>query len=163
MSLLLSLSESRLLNSNQRLSLLRHLGLHAGEGSYIEASVRFRRPNLSKVTLGYRCYINEQCYLENSGFITLGDDVCLAPGVMILTTTHNVGDSTRRSGRDCIRKPVVIGSGCWIGARSIILPGVWIAPGSVIAAGSVASRNCCCSDSLYAGVPAEWKKYYEKV
>jgi len=50
----------------------------------------------------------------------------------------------------------VIGDGAWIGARVIILPGVTVGAGAVIAAGSVVTSDCA-PDSLYAGVPAQLK------
>ena len=48
---------------------------------------------------------------------------------------------------------MVIGDGCWIGARALLLPGTTVGSGSVVAAGAVV-RGACEPNSLYAGVPA---------
>ena len=53
-----------------------------------------------------------------------------------------------------IYKPIFIGNGCWIGANSIILPGVTIGDGCIIGAGSVVNKDCD-SNCLYAGNPAK--------
>lgn len=53
-----------------------------------------------------------------------------------------------------ISKPITIGNGCWIGANSIVLPGVNIGNGTIVAAGFVVIQDCE-ENSLYAGVPAK--------
>lgn len=72
---------------------------------------------------------------------------------MICTTTHYIGDENKRAGNS-LRKPITIGRGCWIGTRSIILPGVTIGDGCIIAAGSVVNKDCE-PNGLYAGCPAK--------
>jgi maltose O-acetyltransferase len=52
-----------------------------------------------------------------------------------------------------MNKPVTVGDGCWLGACCIILPGVAIASGCIIAAGAVVSKSTE-ENGLYAGVPA---------
>jgi len=76
---------------------------------------------------------------------------------MFCTASHFIGDPARRAGK-LNSQVIVIGDGAWIGARSVILPGVSIGRGSVIAAGAVVNQNCD-SDWLYAGIPAIKKKY----
>ena len=71
---------------------------------------------------------------------------------MILTSGHALGGSDCRAG-DLKPSPVVIGDGCWIGARAMILPGVNIGAGTIIASGSVVTSSCD-PNSLYAGSPA---------
>ncbi|WP_159405102.1 DapH/DapD/GlmU-related protein [Gordonia sp. YY1] len=75
---------------------------------------------------------------------------------MVMTCSHEVGDSDRRCGSSTVSS-VRIGSGCWIGARAVICPGVTIGDGCVIAAGSVVVEDCE-PNSLYAGVPAKRKR-----
>ena len=57
-------------------------------------------------------------------------------------------------------KPIIVGDGCWIGANSLIMPGVTIGNGVVIAAGSVVTKDCE-SDCLYGGVPAKKIKEFK--
>jgi acetyltransferase-like isoleucine patch superfamily enzyme len=69
-----------------------------------------------------------------------------------VTSTHEPGDHFNRRGA-YTTEPVTIGAGCWIGSRALILPGVNIADGCTIGAGSVVTRDCE-ADGFYAGVPA---------
>lgn len=73
--------------------------------------------------------------------------------VTFMNSDHDVADSERRAGM-YHPKPIIVGGGCWIGANSLIMPGVTIGNGAVIAAGSVVTRDCG-SDCLYGGVPAK--------
>jgi maltose O-acetyltransferase len=70
---------------------------------------------------------------------------------MILTATHNLVDGRvdhRRASRN-----VEIGDRVWLGARAMVLPGVTVGDGCVVAAGAVVTRDCE-PDGVYAGVPA---------
>ncbi|MFZ4893078.1 acyltransferase [Plantibacter sp. Mn2098] len=71
---------------------------------------------------------------------------------MIITGTHRLGAHSQRAG-DTQVAPVSIGEGVWIGARAIVMPGVVIGDGCVIAAGAVVI-SVCLPDGMYAGVPA---------
>jgi maltose O-acetyltransferase len=109
-----------------------------------------------RLSMGPRSFVNAGCFLEAIGKLTLGADVHLGPGVQVLTTSHELGPSTRRAGPHWATD-TTIGDGCWIGAGAIVLPGVTIAPGCVIAAGAVVTADCE-PDGLYAGVPASRKR-----
>jgi maltose O-acetyltransferase len=106
----------------------------------------------SRVRIGRGCYISYDCFFDSLEWITLGDRVDLAMGVLLITSSHHLGPPRRRAGASK-RAPITIGDGAWIGARAMILPGVTIGAGAVIAAGSVV-RGDCEPDTLYAGVPA---------
>jgi maltose O-acetyltransferase len=84
--------------------------------------------------------------------ITIRDNVTLAFGVTIVTATHDLGDGAARAFTPR-SEPVRIESGCWVGARATIMPGVTIGQGCIIAAGALVAANCA-PDGLYAGVPA---------
>ena len=76
--------------------------------------------------------------------------------VLMNTSSHEIGDSTRRAGR-FRTAPISIGDGVWIGANVVIDPGVSIGSGVVVASGAVVTSDCL-PDGLYAGVPAVRKK-----
>jgi maltose O-acetyltransferase len=105
-----------------------------------------------RITIGRGAYLNAQVFLDNSEWIRIGDRASIGPHVRIYTSTHELGDRSRRAG-DAKKLPVSVGAGAWIGAGAMILPGVSIGAGTVIAAGSVVNSDCE-PDSLYAGVPA---------
>jgi maltose O-acetyltransferase len=105
-----------------------------------------------QITIGTGSYVNAGCWFEGVGRITLGDNCLLGPQVMILTSTHAVGDSGEVA-RAVQSRNVRVGDGCWIGARATIMPGVTIGAGTLIAAAAVVTKDCE-AGTVYAGVPA---------
>ena len=99
-------------------------------------------------------FINHNVFIDAWESVTIKENTSIAFDVMICTSSHKIGENNKRAG-ESQRRPVVIGKGCWIGARSIILPGVTIGDGCVIAAGCVVNKDCN-SNSLYAGNPAKF-------
>ncbi len=97
-------------------------------------------------------FINRDVSIANTATVVLEEKVALGPGVLITTTHHEMGDPACRAGAPTPR-PIRVGRGTWVGARSVILPGVTIGAGCVIAAGAVVARDCA-PNGLYAGVPA---------
>lgn len=149
------LARSRLVGRYGRLAIYRLLGaridtLGVSPGCFITGPA---------VTIGRGTSLNIGCLLDASAPITIGRRTSLGPGVMVLTSTHAIGSPHRRAGTRQA-KPVTIGSGCWIGARSTILPGVTIHDGCVIAAGAVVTQDCE-PGGLYAGVPARRRSFGE--
>lgn len=104
------------------------------------------------VSFGDEIFINRGVIFDNSASITVGSRVNIGHDVLICTSTHEAGDSSRRAGA-AMGRPVSIGAGTWIGARAVILPGVTIGESCVIAAGAVVNRDCA-ANATYAGVPA---------
>ena len=90
--------------------------------------------------------------------IEIGQNSTLAYGVMVLTSADPNGPRNKLSKLyPPLKAPVAIGNDCWIGARSVILPGVTIGDCSVVAAGSVVTKDVP-PETLVAGVPAVEKK-----
>ncbi len=88
--------------------------------------------------------------------IWIGNWCDIAPGVEFITGSHLIGTGDRRAGAGTA-KPIRVGNGCWIGARSLILGGISIGDGAIIAAGSVVTRDVP-AHALAAGVPAVVKR-----
>ncbi|WP_425269614.1 DapH/DapD/GlmU-related protein [Gordonia alkanivorans] len=80
--------------------------------------------------------------------------------VLFVTDTHELGPHSRRAGENK-SAPIKVGNGVWIGARAVILPGISIGDGVVIASGAVVAADCE-NDGLYAGVPARRIKTIEQ-
>lgn len=89
--------------------------------------------------------------------IHIGERCDIGPGVKFITGSHQVGSYLRRAGEG-MANSIIIGNGTWVGADSLILGGVTIGDGCVIAAGSVVTKNVP-PNVLVAGVPATIKKH----
>lgn len=106
----------------------------------------------ANISVGQGTFINYDCFLDTFAAITIGTNCNLAMQVALVTSTHVLGPQTKR-GEALEGKPISIGDGCWLGARVMVLPGVQIAEGCVIAAGALVTGDCA-ANGLYAGVPA---------
>jgi acetyltransferase-like isoleucine patch superfamily enzyme len=131
-----------------RARILRRMGLEV-ETELIFPRCYFHTCNIS---VGSSALINHGTHIENVARVEIGENAALGQFTTILTSTHEIGPSEYRAGQ-WMARPVIVGKGCWIGARSVVLPGVTIAEGCIVAAGSVV-REDCQPDGLYAGVPA---------
>lgn len=101
-----------------------------------------------RIRIGDRVFINSGVVLFSVVEIEIGDDVAIANEAYLTdTNSHGVAGKPARSA------PIRIGAGSWVGARSIILPGVSIGARCVLAAGAVVSRDVP-ADTLVAGNPA---------
>jgi acetyltransferase-like isoleucine patch superfamily enzyme len=94
-------------------------------------------------------------YIGCSGYIEIGNNVMLGPRVGLFAENH-VYDSVYKPIKDqgVVRKTIVIEDDCWIGTNSVVLSGVRIGTGSVVAAGSVVTKDVA-PFSVVAGVPAK--------
>lgn len=99
--------------------------------------------------VGANCRINRRCTLDARSGLRIGDNVSISPEVVILTTGHAYDDP----GFPLAGSPVVIEDHAWIGTRAMVMPGVRIGRGAVIAAGSIVTRDVAPFD-VVAGVPA---------
>ena len=104
------------------------------------------------IRTGRNFYANHGCTILDGGGVTIGDNVMLAPGVVISGATHPLDETRRLAGWE-VAKPVVIGDGVWICAHATITEGVTIGRGAVVAAGAVVVKDVP-EFTLVGGVPA---------
>lgn len=128
-------------------------------GMKIDKTCRINRPlfiDNNNVEIGSGVFINSGCVMIATGGIKIGQNVLIAPDVKLCTANHALEPVSRLKGEGSLQ-PVTIKDNAWIGAGTIILPGVTIAENCVIAAGSVVTRSTE-PDALYAGNPAVFKR-----
>lgn len=103
------------------------------------------------ISVGRNVFINQNCTFYDLGGLDIGDDVMIGPNVNIITSGHPVEPSQRRNG--VIAKPIVIERNVWIAAGVTIIGGVTVGENSVVAAGSVVTRNVP-PNTIVGGNPA---------
>src|SRR3989344_2544380 len=131
-----------------RLMLFDLAGVKIGEGSTIHIGARFYQPK--NVTIGKGTIVGDHATLDGRAKLTIGDHVDIASEVMIFNGEHEISSATFEPRT----APVTINDYVFIGPRAIILPGVTLGWGAVIAAGAVVTKDV--SDStIVAGVPAQ--------
>lgn len=105
------------------------------------------------ITVGDNFFLNVNCKLMDSGKITIGNNVYIAPNVCIITEEHAMDVKQRVEGLEYTH-PVTIGDNVWICVGAIVLPGVTIGSNSVIGAGSIVTKDIP-SNSLAVGNPCQ--------
>lgn len=110
----------------------------------------------TNVTIGNNFYANYNVQLLDPNTIEIGDDVLIAPNVVITTAGHPTDPALRRQGLE-YAKPIKIGNGVWLGAGAVVLPGVTIGDHSIIGAGAVVTHDIP-ADCEAVGVPARVTK-----
>lgn len=108
--------------------------------------------DLAQVSIGRGSVLNANVRFDAHAPIVMGVNVGLSYGVTIVTAHHLMGGPEQRFGPIEV-KPVRIGNGSWVGANVVILPGVTIGEGVVVAAGSVVTKDLE-SHTIYGGTPA---------
>ena len=94
----------------------------------------------SNIVLGDHFYANHNCVILDGAKVTFGSYVFIGPNCVFATAGHPLDSCQRNQGLEFAR-PITVGDNVWFGAGVIVLPGVTIGSDSVIAAGSVVSRD----------------------
>jgi maltose O-acetyltransferase len=150
-----------LVGGRARALILRLAGVDIGPGSAIGGPISIAGVGRAEgLRIGTECFVNGHCHFYVTDRIEIGDRVALGQEVMILTGTHDTSDPTHRNG-PIIARPVTVGSGAWLGARCVVLPGVTIGEGAVVAAGAVVTRDVP-AHTIAAGVPAKVLRSLDK-
>lgn len=132
--------------SNVLVELLRWFGANIGKDVRIKPGIHIRYP--WKLNVGDHSWLAD-CYIDNLDQVTIGKNVCVSQQAMLLTGNHNY----KVASFDLITRPIVLGDGVWIGAKSLVLPGVSALSHAVLTAGSTAVKTMD-AYTIYQGNPA---------
>lgn len=127
--------------------LLRFFGAKIGKQVVIKPNVHIKYPWF--LSVGAHSWIGEKVWIDNLVPVSIGNHVCLSQGAMLLTGNHNY----KTPGFDLITGEIHIENGVWIGARSLVAPGVRCHSHSVLAVMS-AALNDLDPYTIYRGNPA---------
>jgi len=128
--------------------------LYCGEEVRIHRPVSFQCPG--GISLGDYVSIAAFVHIWGNGGVRVGRRTMIGSHVAITSITHDYRDP--EMWRTQVLKPVDVGEDVWIGAHAVILPGVTVGNGAVIAAGSIVLQDVP-AGSIVAGVPARIKKF----
>jgi acetyltransferase-like isoleucine patch superfamily enzyme len=104
-----------------------------------------------EISVGRNVFVNQNCTFYDLGGLSLADDVMIGPNVSLITSGHPLAPSQRRAG--VIAKPIAIERNVWIAAGATIIGGVTVGENSVVAAGSVVTKDVP-PNTLVGGNPA---------
>lgn len=130
-------------------AVLRLFGAKLGRNVVIKPAVNIKYPWLLRV--GNEVWIGEQVWIDNLSEVTIGSNVCLSQGAMLLTGNHDYSRSTF----DLTTRPITLADGVWIGAKAVVCAGVRCESHAVLAVNSVATRPLT-AFGIYQGNPAVW-------
>jgi len=123
-------------------------GMKIGKGSTIHMETRFYYPK--NIIIGEDSIVGEKAVLDGRDRLFIGNHVAVASEVMIYNSEHDINDEYFTP----LCAPVTIEDYCFIGPRTIILPGVRIGRGAVIAAGAVVTKDVP-PYAIVGGIPAK--------
>ena len=122
-------------------------GAKIGKGVCIKQRVNIKYPwNLE---IGNNVWIGEMVCIDNLADVRLEDNVCLSQGAMLLCGNYDY----RKTSFDLIVRPIILEEGVWIGARSVVCPGVMARSHALLTVNSVATGHLE-PYSIYQGNPA---------
>ncbi len=134
-------------SSGIKTGLLRLFGAKVGKGVVIKPGVNIKYPwNLQ---IGNFVWLGERVWIDNLTKVYIADNCCLSQGAMLLCGNHNY----KRVTFDLMLGEIRLDEGCWIGALSVVCPGVHCETHSVLSVNSVATNNLE-AWTIYAGNPA---------
>lgn len=130
-----------------KVRLLRLFGAKIGKGLIIKNNVTIKYP--WKFIVGDNVWLGENCWIDNLDYVTIGNDVCISQGALLLTGNHDYA----KSDFPYRNAPINIENGVWIGAKATVCPGVTVNVNSVLTVGSIATKNLE-ANGIYQGIPA---------
>lgn len=134
-----------------------------GNGTCIQFGCSF--DGMKNIEIGNKVYVNHHTEMHAlNSEISIGNYVMIGQYTLLITNNHNYEDTEKLMiSQSSTYKKIIIEENVWIGARVIVLPGVKIGRGSVIAAGAVVTKDVL-PYSVVGGVPAKLiKKRVNKI
>ena len=127
--------------------LLKSFGANIGDNVLIKPFVNIKYPWL--LSIGNNVWIGEQVWIDNLAKVTIGNNVCISQGALLLCGNHNF----KKESFDLMVKEIILADGVWVCAKAIICQGVICNTHSILGVGSVLVTNTE-AYGIYKGNPA---------
>lgn len=130
-----------------KVAILKLFGACVGNGVVIKPSVNIKYP--WKLNIGNYTWIGESVWIDNLDTVNIGNNCCLSQGCYLLTGNHDF----TLSSFDLMISEINIKNEAWVGAKSVVCPGVTLQRASILTVGSIATKNLE-ELGIYQGNPA---------
>ncbi len=130
-----------------KILIIRLFGGTIAKGVVLKPKLNIKYPWFLEI--GENSWIGEKVWIDNLALVKIGKNVCISQGAMLLTGNHNY----KSSKFDLITAGIELNDGVWIGAQSLVGPGVICEENSILSLGSVASGKLM-ANKIYRGNPA---------
>jgi putative colanic acid biosynthesis acetyltransferase WcaF len=134
-------------SSGLKCMLLKWFGAKLGKAVMIKPGINIKYP--WKLVCGDYVWLGEKVWIDNLAVVKMGNNVCVSQGAMLLTGNHNY----KKSSFDLMVKEIVLEEGVWLGAGTLVCPGVTAHAHAMLTAGSVATTSLE-AYTIYSGNPA---------
>lgn len=131
-----------------KIFILRFFGGKIGDNIIIKNNVNIKYPWFLEI--GNNVWIGENVWIDNLAKVIIKDNVCISQGAMLLTGNHNYKKSTF----DLIVAEIILEEGAWVGAQSVVCPGVTLNSHAILSVGSIANKDLE-AYTIYQGNPAK--------
>ena len=130
-----------------KVRLLKAFGARIGKGFVIKNNVVIKSP--WNLVVGDYCWLGEGAWIDNLDKVYIGNNVCISQGAMLLTGNHDytIYNMPYRNA------PITIEDGAWIGAKTVVCPGVIVKRNAILTVGSIVTKEMQ-TNGIYQGNPA---------
>ena len=126
---------------------LKYFGAVIGNNVLFKSNVNIKYPWFLEV--GNDVWIGENVWIDNLAKVKIEDNVCISQGAMLLCGNHDY----KKSSFDLLLGEITLKEGSWVGAKSVVCPGVTLNSHAILAVGSIANKDLE-AYSIYQGNPA---------
>ncbi len=140
-----------MLSMRVRTGLLRLFGARIGTHMYMKPGVRVKFPWY--LSVGDYCWIGEDVWIDNLAPVSIASHVCVSQGAYLCTGNHDWSAPNLK----LFTRSISLERGCWVGARTLVGPGVTVREGAILTAGGVATKDLE-AFGIYSGNPAVFIK-----
>jgi putative colanic acid biosynthesis acetyltransferase WcaF len=123
------------ISTELRCWLLRLFGARVGKGVHPKPGLRVKFPWYLEI--GEYTWLGEDLWIDNFARVSIGPHCCVSQGVYLCTGNHDWNTPNLK----LFRRPIVCERGSWVGAKSIVGPGVTVGAGAIVTLGSVVTKN----------------------